>query len=212
MLMLLTRPFEVVTPTVDGDVLQVLAGAESWFTVGQIHELVGAHSYNGVKKALLRLVRQGIVITERAGTVNIYRLNPDHLAAPAVLELANLPGLFLERLRAALNEWPHPPVFAALFGSAGRGDMRPDSDVDLFLVRPDHLNTAVDALARWDRDANLLQRDATAWTGNDTRILEMSEAEVHARLASEDPVLTSIRTEGRILHGDRAFWRRVRRG
>lgn len=210
--MRLTRPFEVVTSTVDGDVLQVLAGAESSFTVAQVHEMVGARSYNGVKKALLRLVRQGIVTAELSGTVNTYRLNRDHLAAAAVLELANLRSLFLERLRAELAGWPHSPIFAAMFGSAGRGDMRPDSDIDLFLVGPDQLDKTRGAREEWDRDTDRLQRDATAWTGNDTRVLEMSNAEVRARVASADPVLTAIRTEGRILHGDKAFWQRVSRG
>lgn len=209
--MLLTRPFEVVTPSVDGDVLQVLAGAEARFTVGQLHELIGARSYNGVKKALLRLVQQGIATAERSGTVNTYSLNRDHLAAPAVLAIATLHGVFLDRLRTALAEWVHPPVFAALFGSAGRGDMRPDSDIDLFLVRPDELDTP-EEFEDWHRATDRLQHDATTWTGNDTRVLEMSLTEVRAGLASEDPLLTAIRTEGRILHGDNRFWRKVSRG
>lgn len=210
--MLLTRPFEVVTPTLDGDVLHVLAGADSSFTVGQLHEMVGERSYNGVKKALLRLVAQGIVTAERFGTVNTYRLNRCHLGAPAVLELANIRGLFLGRLRATLADWSHPPIFAALFGSAARRDMRTDSDIDLFLVRPDDLETSDAALEEWDRDTDRLQRHATAWTGNDTRILQMSQAEVRDRAASEDDILTAIRAEGLILHGDSAFWRRVSGG
>lgn len=210
--MQLTRPFEVVTPTVDGDVLQVLAGADARFTVGELHRLVGDHSYNGVKKASLRLVRQGIVTAELSGTVNTYSLNRHHLAAPAVLALASLRVLFLDRLQAALAEWVHPPVFAALFGSASRGDMRPDSDIDLFLVRPGSVEDTSESLEDWRRDTDRIQRDATAWTGNDTRVLEMSLTEVRAGLATGDALLTEIRAEGRVLYGGDRFWRKVSSG
>lgn len=208
--MLLNRPFEVVTPTVDGDVLQVLAGAEARFTVGQLHDMIGTHSYNGVKKALLRLVQQGIVTAELSGTVRTYQLNREHLAAPAVLALASVRGVFLERLRATFGEWAQPPVFAALFGSAGRGDMRADSDIDLFLVRPDALDPELEA--GWHRDTDRLQRETTAWTGNDARVVEMSLTEVRAGLAADDPLLAAVRAEGRILHGESRFWRGVTRG
>jgi predicted nucleotidyltransferase len=210
--MLLTHPLEVVTPTLDGDVLQVLSGADAAFTVGQLHDLIGAHSYNGVKKAILRLVEQGIVTAERVGTVTTYRLNRAHLAAAAVIELAGLRAMFLERLRDSLSQWSVPPAFAALFGSAARGDMHPSSDIDIFLVRTDRLDTASRKLRAWQADLEALQQDATAWTGNDTRVLEMTQHEVRAGLTSGDPILEEIRRDGLILLGTTGFWRSSARG
>ncbi len=210
--MLLTHPLSVVTPTVDGDVLEVLARADSAFTPGQLHRLIGAHSASGVRKSLLRLVSEGIVSVDTVGNAHTYRLNRDHLAAPAIIELAGLRATFLERIREAMEGWPTPPAFAALFGSAARGEMHPGSDIDVFVVRPERLDTGPDEdWEAWHRDTDRLQRDATAWTGNDTRILEMSENEVRAGLRSGDPVLAAIRSEGLLLHGPSTFWRRMSR-
>lgn len=96
----LKHPFAVVTPTVDGDVLAVLAGAEAAFTGREVHRLVGQYSEAGVRKVLGRLVEQGIVLVERAGPSYLYRLNRDHLAAPQIIALAGLRAELLGRLRA----------------------------------------------------------------------------------------------------------------
>lgn len=210
--MLLFRPFAVVTPTVDGDVLAALAGADQWFTISQLRQLIGTYSYNGIKKATLRLAEQGIVIAETVGTTRTYRLNRDHLAAPAVIEVAHLREAFLQRLRDTLATWSTPPVYSSLFGSAARGDMRADSDIDLFLVRPDILDLSVEAIDPWREETARLQTEATICTGNDTRLLEMSESEVSEGLASGDSVLDVVRREGTVLTGSPGFWRRMRRG
>lgn len=126
-----------------------------------------------------------------------------------MLALASVRTVFLERLHATLGEWAQPPVFAALFGSASRGDMRPDSDIDIFLVRPDGLDAEHEA--DWHRNTDRLQQDTTAWTGNDARVLEMSSAEVRSGLAADDPLLGAVRTEGRVLYGESRFWRGVSR-
>jgi len=215
--LLFSRPLAVVTPTVDGDVLAVLARADTAFSAGQLQRLIGERSYGGVRKALLRLVRQGIVTTETVGNAHTYRLNREHVAAPAVTELANLRSVLLDRLRGAFEDWAHPPVFAALFGSAARQDMRLGSDIDLFLVLPSVVAPRSDeadgeGLEAWQRDTDRLQRDATAWSGNDVRIFEMGEEEVRAGVAAGDPLLGAAQAEGVILCGSNAFWRQVRRG
>lgn len=44
---------------------------------------------------------------------------------------------FLGRLTRELEVWTVRPAYAAVFGSAARGTMTVDSDLDLLLVRPD---------------------------------------------------------------------------
>ena len=56
-----SRPMSVITPTVDGDVLTALAQADASFTPGRLHKVIGRHSEDGVRRALRRLVRQGVV-------------------------------------------------------------------------------------------------------------------------------------------------------
>jgi predicted nucleotidyltransferase len=204
----LSRPLGVLTPTVDGDVLAALARAEAAFTPGQLHRLLGRHSEAGVRKCLARLVEQGIVRAERAGNAYLYSLNRAHLAAGCVQELARLRDVLLQRLSQRFATWPIPPVYAALFGSAARGDMNARSDIDLFVVRP--TGTSPDE-QEWRSAAETLTREVTDWTGNDTRILEFSRSETLAALASRDPVIEDIRAEGLPLHGDPRLLRRHRK-
>lgn len=198
--MLLTRPFETVTPTVDGDVLGVLSAADQWFPLSHIHALVNDRSRSGIRKALQRLVEQGIVLRQQLGSQFAYRLNRDHLAAPAVIELAHLYATYLNQLRSLVQGWPAEPAFAALFGSAARGDMRTDSDIDIFLVRP-HAAEHDPARTVWDTNVSELQSASTRWTGNDTRVLEMGEADVARGLTGGDQVLLDIRSDGVPLAG-----------
>ena len=63
----LNRPFATVTPTLDGDVLAVLAAHDATFTTGQIHRVLNSFSEEGIRRVLSRLVLQGVVLAERVG-------------------------------------------------------------------------------------------------------------------------------------------------
>lgn len=209
--MLLTRPLAVVTPTVDGDVLAALARAEVTFTPGQLHRLLDAYSVSGIRKTLRRLVAQGIVSGDRVGNAEVYRLNREHLAADAIIELSRLRETLLKRLRTELSGWSDPPTYAALFGSGARGDMRADSDLDIFLVRASAADSErPDPLASWSADVDRLASVTTAWTGNDVRALEMSEVEAKEAVQARDPVMVEIERDAVVLSGDRSFWRLAR--
>lgn len=191
----LARPFAVITPTLDGDVLAVLAGAEAEFTSGQVHRLLPGRSQPGIVKVLDRLSSQGIVTRRQAGRVNLYRLNGQHLAAPHVLALARLRQALIERVVDAITGWRFRPVYGALFGSVLGRAHRADSDIDLFLVRPDDVDEDI-----WDEQTEQLASQVTAWTGNDARILEMAESRVRATGAKE-PVLKDIVAGGVVIAG-----------
>ena len=80
-------------------------------------------------------------------------------------------------------------MYAALFSSAARGTMRADSDLDVFVVR----RSAIDPENQiWREQIVGFTRDATAWTGNDTRVLEYSDAEVRTGLGGDAAVLADI--------------------
>lgn len=201
----LAEPFAVVTPTVDGAVLTVLGAANSSFTGRQVHQLAGHHSESGVRRALERLVAQGVLDSDRVGAATQYRLNRDHLAAAAIEALANLRAELFERIRKELRSWATPAEFVALFGSAARGDMRADSDIDLFVVRPDDVD--VDDQT-WHGQTARLSLLVSRWTGNDARVFELSASEVMAGLLDEEPVLADIRDEGLPLDGPTSYLRK----
>lgn len=205
----LSRPLSVVTPTLDGDILAVLAGAEQAFSAAQVHRLAGRATEQGVRKALARLERQGIVIAEPAGASRLYRLNRAHLAAPHIQALAGLRESLVAGLRTLVGGWIVAPAYAALFGSFARREAGPQSDLDLFVVRPQEID---EDDPRWRRQIDALTAAATAWTGNDARVLEYSAGEVRARVSLGDEVLDAVRREGIELAGVGTLIRRRRQG
>ena len=207
--MQLDRPLRTVTPTVDGDVLAVLGRADADFTPSAVKDLIGEHSVEGVRNALNRLAGQGIVEQRRAGAAYLYRLNRNHLAAGPLIALAGLRDTLLSQVCARIARWSVPCAYAALFGSAARGGMRADSDIDIFVVRP--LDVAADDDV-WQEQLRELGHDIVTWTGNDTQVLEYSASEVEQGFRDNDSVLLDIQAAGIRLGGPAEYlgreWRR----
>ena len=130
------RPSRVIGPSLDGDLLTVLASADAEFTGRELAQLVGRPSHRGALLALRRLADQGIVLQRRAGRANLYRFNHEHVAAPWIEGLAGLRQQLFDRMREQIKAWPIPPLAAAVFGSVARGEAGPESDLDIFLLRP----------------------------------------------------------------------------
>jgi predicted transcriptional regulator len=200
----LQRPFQVVAPTLDGDVLTLLARADRPLTGRAIARESGG-SHGGVQRALEHLVAEGIVTRERAGRAFLYRLNRDHLAARWIEGLASLRLELIERLRQTVATWHVPADAVVLFGSAARNEAGQQSDIDLLVIRP----TTVDYDDPvWRGQVRTLESAAATWTGNDTRVLEYATDE----LANEEPVLDIAAAEGIELHGSlRRLLRTARR-
>jgi predicted nucleotidyltransferase len=163
------RPLSVVAPTLDGDVLGVLAGADEEFTGRRIHRVLRHGSEQGVRKAADRLVKQGIVSRRQAGQAKLYSLNRSHLAAPYVEGLGSLRAELVDRLKETVALWERPPTVLFLFGSAARGEATWESDLDLFVLRS--IGTAADDPV-WQEQLADLESNATLWTGNEARVLE----------------------------------------
>jgi len=206
--MQLNKPFATVTPTLDGDVLGVLASAATTFTISQIQRIVTNASGEGIRKVLTRLTAQGVVLHDQVGRTNTYRLNTEHLAAEAITMLSRLTSIFLERLEAHLEGWGKDLKYAAVFGSAATGRMSLDSDIDLFLVRAvaPELDGHDEASELWEQQLTELARLVTAWTGNDARVVEYAEHDLAAAVAAGEPLLRDVATQGLTVAGTRAWF------
>ena len=196
----LTDPTRSITPTLDGPILAVLAATGRPLTVGDVAARVPRGSEIGVRKALSRLVEQGIVTSTRMGRNLVHELNREHLAAPAAEALADLRLALWKRIRDALAAWKVKPTYACVFGSAARHDGGPESDIDLLLVHPNlpgdprpsrrdkGLWAAVNDLmlslasqapvpggdATWHSEVDELRGQVQRWTGNSLQVLDIS--------------------------------------
>lgn len=184
-------PIQTVIPSLDGPVLQVLASSTEPLALSTVHRRARQGSLSGVRKVLLRLVDHGLVRHGPAG----YVLNREHVAAPAVLQLAALHGEAAARIRGWLQGRTEDVVAAGLFGSAARRDGGPDSDLDVVVV------TATPAghdLA--DELADAIER----WTGNRGQVVLLAREEVKTLLDEGRSIVSSWRTDLQMLIGDRS--------
>lgn len=192
------RPYSAVAPSLDGEVLVVLAGTTKPMSTRRISQLVKHGSYGGVKKAVERLVEQGLVSRETAGNAHLHLLNREHLAAPIVDAMAGLRSAFLSRLREGFSTWAPPPLHASLFGSAARGDGDTHSDIDLFIVRPSEVD---DEDPVWREQFATISEQILAWTGNRAGPVEVSQADLADLLQANPSVLRDLREHGIALAG-----------
>ena len=142
------------------------------------------------------------MLSTRVGdAATTYELNRDHLAADAVIALAQ-PGADPARARRDVHRvMEAPPVYAALFGSWARSRATVDSDVDLFLVRPDEADDT-----EWEAQVVALQQVVSRWTGNDARPFVIDESDLPERADSTRPPIDPQRR--RPLFGDPSWFRK----
>ena len=194
----LTCPAHAVVPSLDAEVLLVLAGTTMPLTGRQVHRLAGVGSQDGVRKVLLRLEGQGLVDVVEAGRANLYSLNRDHVAAPAVLALVGLRGRLFERIREAISTWSIKPVAVAAFGSAARGDGGVESDIDVFVVRPEEVP---DDDLRWSDDVAALSTSVRRWSGNSASVIQATPSQVASMISRGEPIVESLRRDAVPLFG-----------
>lgn len=218
----LSDPTRAVVPTLDGPVLAVLATAGRPLTVGQVAADVARGSEIGVRRSLARLVEQGTVRASLMGRNQVHELNRDHVAAQVAVLLAGLRLDLWERFRSELRSWKVPPLYAAVFGSAARGDGGVDSDIDLLVVhqvfpgekRPKSVRSDIrtqvadaagavtlsatdrDADKRWESQLADLHDRVERWTGNPLQIVDLSFYEWRHPPQEYQPLLSDVRRDG----------------
>lgn len=178
----------------------VLVRAGRPLTGHEVGRLVKRGSLSGVRKVLSRLTDHGLVSVAEAGPALLYTLNRDHLVAPLVMALARLRTELLDRIRGQIGTWEVPPVAAAVFGSAARGDGGLRSDVDILLVRSDQVNEDDPG---WREQVSALSASVTRWTGNRASMIEASVAEARAMFERAEPIVDELVRDAVPLAGDR---------
>lgn len=186
----LTRPIQSVIPTLDGPVLAALTSTSAPLALAEVTRRAGRGTPSGVRIALLRLVEHGIVLQTPGG----YVLNRDHLAAPAIIELAALHGHLRSHIADEIAAWPTQPLLAALYGSGARRDGNTASDIDLLIVSDDDLDDEVERLGE------LIHR----WTGNHAHIMVVTTDRLNEIKRRGEPILENWEREVEPILGSHA--------
>lgn len=194
----MSHPYVAVCPTLDGDVLRVLAGTSLGLTGREVAVLAGRRSHSGVLDSLHRLTEHGLVKRVPLNRAYLFALNREHVAADAVELLMNLRSKLFEHIREAIDKWEIAPVHASVFGSTARGDGDVDSDIDMLIVRPSH-TAAQDE--RWQAQVDALRQQIEAWTGNQAAIADISEAELAKSREQQQPIIEELRADAIVVSG-----------
>jgi predicted nucleotidyltransferase len=192
------QPIRAVAPTLDGPVLQVLAGTTRPLTGREVHRLTGTGSPNGVRLVLARLTEQGLVHAEERAKAVFYVANREHLAWPAVEILTRLRHTLVERLRTEFDAWRPRPIHASLFGSAARGDGDASSDIDVLLIRPDAVE---EDQSPWADQVDRVRRQVQAWTGNRCHAFQLDRVRLAEHVRAKDPLVDDWLRDGLTLAG-----------
>ena len=197
----LSNPLATVTPTLDARVLQVLVATTAPCTAAEIHRRMGHASDEGVRKVLGRLVGQGIVITHAPARYPLYWLNRDHVAAPAIVQLAHVRQELLARIVAAIEAWGVPALHASLFGSFARGEAGAESDIDVLTIRPRRFRSVDEE--PWQGQITSLDESIRSWTGNKAQVMDLDQRTLATMVQRRDPLLESWRADAVHLAGER---------
>ena len=192
------HPIRAVIPTLDGETLGVLSRTTRELTAVEIHRLASIGSLAGIRLALNRLAEQGIVRADRRGNTIFYVANRDHIAWPAVESLANLRSIFFESLRRELANWQAEPIHASVFGSMARADGNAESDIDVLLVRADHID---EDQPPWADQVDRLRTQVLAWTGNRCQAFQIGMHRLYEYWRAGDPLVDNWVRDGITLVG-----------
>lgn len=130
------------------------------FTVGELLEQVNV-SKSGAYLALDELLRLGIISKYQRGKFLLYSANYED---PFIRQLKVL--ISVSMLKPLLSRLQPLALSIRLFGSVGRGEDRPDSDIDLFILtaNPEPVKTIISS-QKLGRKIQAIIKTPSEWAG-----------------------------------------------
>lgn len=191
------QPYEHLFPGVDSAVLRVLASSNVPRSTREIARMAGK-THPAVGRVLERYELNGLVRSRRSAASFQYTFNRDHVAADAIIRLANLRSELFDRMRDAVGSWKYKPVHASVFGSAARGDGDEHSDIDVLIVRPSSVDEDEEG---WREQLNQFETDIADWTGNFAGIAEVTEEDLLGAKRRNAAILKELAIDAVDLYG-----------
>lgn len=147
-----------------------------------------------------RLVDLGVVARRDVPPASLVRLDPENLAAQAVMAIAGLRQVGIAHMRQLAADITPPPASLMVFGSFARGEAGPESDIDVLAVRPAGMDSESD---EWTESLGLWTDRARRALGNPVNVIEVAAEEIPALLARPGPsVWQDARRDGIAIAGE----------
>ena len=191
------NPLRSIAPTVDADVLQVLARTHESVTGNRLAQLAG-RSYAQVHAVVGRLVDHGIVDVRQVGRTYAYSLNRSRSLANGITATVAAPEDVESSIRDDVSEWSLQPVSVAIFGSAARRSATHESDVDLLIIREDNVDEDDPV---WSGRVGALAHMAEMMSGNLVQIVDLRESELDEAAENQQPLIATLHHDARTLAG-----------
>lgn len=191
------RPVEAVIPGVRGRVLGVLTRAGMGLTMRTVADIAGV-SFNRANHVLNELVDLGLVERREVGAAAMVSLVRDNAAAEAIVALAGLRDVVIERMRQEAKTIEPAPASLVLFGSFARGEARERSDIDVLAVRQHGVSMDNDS---WTESLRLWADRATRLAGNPVSLLDESCDDMPRLLDRAGSVWDDVLRDGLLLAG-----------
>lgn len=179
----------------DARVLHQLAVLGDGASGRRIQELAGVANLRTVQRILERLERVGLIDVQPIGRANRYSLNRAHILWDPIERLLEAPARAEEEFQMLIGKAFGPAIdHAILYGSFARGTANLDSDIDVLIVWADDVPSS----ARLSTVSNATDQ-VERLTGNRAQFLSVTADELAALIEANDPLIESIRSNGRAL-------------
>lgn len=192
----LRHPMRSIVPSLDADVLEVLAGTTDGLGLSHIARLAPRGTRQGISHVIRRLVDHGVVLAGPSTQGNTYRLNRDHVLVPAVLAIVDSRTEVIARLADLVAAIEPEPVHVSIFGSFARGEAGPESDIDVLMICAKESD-----LRSIDGVIDGLNLEIDQLTGNRGAVLALTIAELHRLVRANEPIIDAWRADSVLLLG-----------
>lgn len=198
--MYLTNPLSTLFPGAHGHVLNQLL-AESRPNSGRALALkLGASvGKSRVIEVLNDLAQLGIVDREIVGSSHLFSLNKDHLCYQSLRALSSpLPAL-RRQIHRIVSGFYQAPLAVVIFGSVAKGSSQAGSDLDLLVLRPNHVPPE-DSI--WESQTFELVVQLERSTGYPVQLVEYSETEFQGLVKRGARLIHELSETGLVVTGE----------